>query len=81
MAGLISGGGTITNSSQFENIRTTGFYEVTITSGTFQISYGALLCFKLGSWYETIQIIFSHTEPKIIYRIAVNDRWSEWSEL
>ena len=74
-------GGTITNSSQFANIRTTGFYEVTITDGTFRISYGALLCFKLGSWYDTIQIIFSHTAPKIIYRIESNDSWCEWREL
>ena len=80
MAGLLSGG-TITKSSQFDNIRTTGFYEVTITDGTFRISYGALLCFKLGSWYNTIQIIFSQTAPKIIYRIETTDSWSEWREL
>lgn len=80
MAELISGG-TITNSSQFDNIRTTGLYEVTITDGTFQISYGAFLCFKLGSWYKTIQIIFSHTEPTMIYRIATSDSWSEWRKL
>ena len=80
MAGLISGG-TITDSSQFDNIRTTGFYDVTIIGGTFRVCYGALLCFKLGSWYKTIQIIFSQTEPKIIYRIATSDGWSEWREL
>ena len=80
MAELISGG-TITNPSQLDNIRTTRFYEITITDGTFRIPYGALLCFKLGSWYKNIQIAISLTSYMIIYRIESGEGWSEWIEL
>lgn len=63
-----------------DNIFNAGCYNVGGASNGVPSSYGILIVFNTGAWYDTIQIYFGFSSKKASYRIH-QSTWSDWVDL